>query len=68
MARPKHIIARDDGGTQVIILEITPEDFAGDRAPRYELANRSRVDRISDNEFVVIETGRLLTTTNTQRR
>jgi hypothetical protein len=66
MKRPKHILARDDGGTQVVILEIEAE--AGGQPAHYELANRSKVDRISDTEFVVIETGRLLTRTVPQRR
>jgi hypothetical protein len=68
MKRPKHILARDDGGTQVVILEIAPEENGAAAAPRYELANRSKVEQISENEFVVIATGRVLTRTVAQRR
>ena len=68
MKRSKHILARDDGGTQVVILEIEGEGTAGEQTPHYELANRSKVERISDDEFVVSETGRLLTRTAPQRR
>ena len=68
MKRAKQIIARDDGGTQVVILEIETEGTTGEQACRYELANRSKVERISDNEFVVSETGRMLTRTAPQRR
>ena len=57
--RSKLIRARDEDGTQVVILEIEGRP-ATEVPPRYELANRSKVERISETEFVVIQTGRRL--------
>ena len=66
MKRPKHLLARDDNGTQVVILEIESDALGEQPKVRYELANRSEVTRISDTEFVVVQTGAVLTMT--QRR
>ena len=63
MKRPKHLLARDDHGTQVVILEIESDAPGEQPKVRYELANRSEVTRISDTEFVVVQTGAVLTIT-----
>ena len=65
MTRPKHIRARDDDGTQVVILEIQ-SDPTFQRPPRYELANRSKVERFSETRFVVVQAGRILTKIKTE--
>ena len=68
MKRPNHILARDDIGRQVVILEIETDAGPGEQpAIRYELANRSEVARISDTDFVVAQTGQVLTRQTTSR-
>ena len=59
MKRPKHLLARYDDGTQVVILEIESDATPGEH--RYELASRAEVTRISDTEFVIVQTGAVLT-------
>lgn len=49
-----------------MILEIESDAPGEHPKVRYELANRSEVTRISDTEFVVVQTGAVLTMT--QRR
>ena len=56
----KQIRTRDESGTQVVVLEIDSGRNT-EMPPRYELANRSKVERISETEFVVVQTGRILT-------
>jgi hypothetical protein len=68
MKRPKQVLARDDRGAQVVILEFESETGGSEQPPRYELANRSKVERISDTEFVVVQTGHVLTRTMTAGR
>jgi hypothetical protein len=69
MKRPTHILTRDPDGTQVVVLQIEVDAQPGGQAAfRYELANRSKVERLSDTEFMVVQTGRLLTRTATTRR
>lgn len=63
MKRPKHLLVRDDHGKQVVILEIELDTSSGQPKVRYELANRSEVTRISDTEFVVVQTGAVLNMT-----
>ena len=60
MRRLKHIRARDESGTQLVILEIEGGENT-QVPPRYELANRSKVERISETEFMVVRTGQVLT-------
>jgi hypothetical protein len=61
MKRPKHLLARAEDGTQVVILEIESDAAPGEQPKvRYELANRSEVKRFSDTEFVVVQTGAVL--------
>jgi hypothetical protein len=60
MKRTKHILAREADGTHVVILEIQSDPIT-EVPPRYELANRSKVERFSETEFVVVQTGRVLT-------
>lgn len=59
MPRSKTIRVRSDDGTLYVILEISGK-LPGDEST-YELPNRARVTRMSDTEFVVIETGQVLT-------
>ena len=61
MKRPKQLLARADDGTQVVILEIEADAPGEQPKVRYELANRSEVTRISDTEFVVLQSGTVLT-------
>jgi len=61
MERPKHIRVRDDRGNHRVVLEIATGLPAHVSPPRYELPNRERVTAISDNEFVVVRTGAILT-------
>jgi hypothetical protein len=63
MKRPRHLLARDGNGTQVVILEIESDAPGEQPKVRYELANRSEVARISDIEFLVVQTGAVLTMT-----
>ena len=67
MKRPKQILVRDDRGKLCVVLEI---DGGGptDVAPRYELANRSLVTRFSETQFVVVQTGAILTKTQDRIR
>ena len=68
MKRPNYILTRDDSGKQVVILEIETDARPGEQpAIRYELANRSEVERISVTDFVVVQTGQLLTRTMPSR-
>ena len=61
MKRPTHLLARAQDGTQVVILEFESEAARGEQAKvRYELANRSEVMRLSDTDFVVVQTGAML--------
>jgi hypothetical protein len=46
-----------------VILEIELDTSSGQPKVRYELANRSEVTRISDTEFVVVQTGAVLNMT-----
>jgi hypothetical protein len=56
MGRSKLIRARDESATQVVILDV--EDRPDTEVPpRYELA---KVERISEIEFVVVQTGQVL--------
>ena len=64
MKRRKHLLARAEDGTQVVILEIESDVPGQQPEVRYELANRSEVTRISDTEFVVVQTGAFLTVKN----
>lgn len=61
MGRSKLIRARDENGTQLVILEIECGPEKTEAPPRYELANRSKVERISETEFLVVQTGQVLT-------
>ena len=67
MSRPKPIRVRDDEGKLYVVLEID-SGRSTDAAPRYELANRSRVTRFSETQFVVVETGAILTETQDRTR
>jgi hypothetical protein len=66
MTRAKQILVRDDSGKQQVVLEF-PSLRAGQPLPYYELPNRSKVERMSDSEFVVVQTGQVLTRTTTAR-
>ena len=61
--RPKPIRVRDKSGKLYVILEVDSTTSAsvppGER--RYELPNRAPVTRLSETEFVVVQTGQLLT-------
>jgi hypothetical protein len=61
MTRAKQILVRDDSGKQHVVLEFPSRD--GQPLPYYELPNRSKVERMSDSEFVVVQTGQVLTRT-----
>jgi len=62
--RRKHILVRDDYGKQFVVLEF---DLRIGEEPCYELPSRAKVERMSDTEFVVVQTGQVLTRTNTPR-
>jgi hypothetical protein len=62
-ARPRPIRVRDDDGKLYVVLEIASATSSGESPTqkRYELANRAPVARLSDTEFVVLQTGQMLT-------
>lgn len=59
---PNHIFALYRDGKQVIILEFEPDN--AQPTVDYELPNRAKVNRISETEFVVVQTGAVLTKTS----
>ena len=62
MIRPKAIKVRDEAGKLYVILEIASTGSSrGPAEPRYELPNRAPVTRLSETEFVVIQTSKILT-------
>ncbi len=63
MKRPKPIKVRDDAGKLYVILEIasTASSDVPTGEQRYELPNRAPVTRFSETEFVVVQTGQILT-------
>jgi len=60
--KPRPIRVRGSAGRLYVILEVPPmtsDDSTGE--PRYELPNRAPVSRISETEFLVVQTGQILT-------